>query len=180
VVQVIFNALFALTALVAILDYFGVKPSEPSWGLKMPLNRNWKLGIMLGLVAVSFALSSYGLYRSLRPRIVEKIVEKPVDKIVEKECPKCEGINRGQISNPLIASKGAKFGQQQIGEHNVQTGLLLKALVALLKLGEVATKQRLALSTRPLLRQRLADFRMGSQSARAKYESKPGMRAMTQ
>jgi hypothetical protein len=85
------DGLVALAALVAILDYFGLKPREPIWGLTMPLSKNWKLAIMLGLVAASLGMSSYGFYRSYQPKIVEKTVEKPVEKVVEKlvpqECP---------------------------------------------------------------------------------------------
>lgn len=99
--RAVIDAIVALAALVSILDYFGLKPKQPLWGLAMPLSRNWKLGIMLGLVAASFGLSGYGFYRSLRPRIVERIVEKPVDRIVEKtvqtECPK-QQVSTG--SNP--------------------------------------------------------------------------------
>jgi hypothetical protein len=84
VIRVAFDVLIALAALVAILDYFGVKPKQPMWGLSMPLNRNWKLAMMLSLVASSLVFSGYGYYRSSRPLIVERIVEKPVDRIVEK------------------------------------------------------------------------------------------------
>jgi|SRR5208283_3414782 len=65
--QMILNGLFALAALVAILDYFKVKPTQPLWGIAMPLSRNLRLATMLGLVALSLALSGYGFYRSLRP-----------------------------------------------------------------------------------------------------------------
>ncbi len=65
--QTIFDWLFALAALVAILDYFGFKPKQPHWGPSMPLNRNWKLGIMLVLVAASLGMSGFSFYRSLHP-----------------------------------------------------------------------------------------------------------------
>jgi hypothetical protein len=91
-VRAMIDVLFALAALVAILDYFGIKPKQPIWGLAMPLSKNWKLLLMLGLVGLSLALSGYGYYRSSRPKIVEKIVDRPVERIVEKlvpqECPK--------------------------------------------------------------------------------------------
>src|SRR5437899_9358980 len=55
----------AIASLVAILDYFGIRPNEqPRWGLKMPMQRNWKLGLMLSLVTASLGMSGYGLYRS--------------------------------------------------------------------------------------------------------------------
>jgi hypothetical protein len=80
----IFVDVFVLVAaIVAILDYFGVKPKQRSDGGKMSLSRGWKLVLMLMLVAISLGLSGYGFYRSLRPKIV--VVEKPVDRIVEKE-----------------------------------------------------------------------------------------------
>jgi hypothetical protein len=82
------DAFVLLASLVAILDYFGVKPKQRSDGTKMSLSRRWKLAIMLTLVAASLALSGYGFYRSLHPRIVERIIEKPVDRIVEKMVPK--------------------------------------------------------------------------------------------
>lgn len=80
-------------SLAAVLDYFGIKP-KPSMGAASMPSRKWKLVIMLGLVALSLGLTGYAFYRSLRPKIVEKIIEKPVDRIVEKEkivpaeCPK--------------------------------------------------------------------------------------------
>lgn len=90
--QAIANGLFALAALVAILDYFGIKPNQPHWSLSLPLSRNWKLIMMLGLVGVSLGFSVYGFVRSVRPKTVERVVEKPVEKMVEKlvpqECPK--------------------------------------------------------------------------------------------
>jgi formylglycine-generating enzyme required for sulfatase activity len=58
-------------ATIAILNYFGVKPKA---GV-MPPSRQWKLFLMLGLVALSLGLSGYGFYRSLHPQIVEQIVE---------------------------------------------------------------------------------------------------------
>jgi len=85
--QGILNILVGLAALVAILDYFGVKPKQRSDGGKMSIGRRWKLVLMLSLVAASLALSGYGFYRSIHPLIVEKIVEKPVDRIVEKSVP---------------------------------------------------------------------------------------------
>jgi hypothetical protein len=79
-----------IAGLVAILDYFGIKPKRNADDVLMPPSRRWKLGIMLALVAFSLGLASYSFYRSRRPRIVEKIVEKPVDRIVETIVPqKC-------------------------------------------------------------------------------------------
>lgn len=88
----VLDGIVGLAALVAILDYFGIKPKRPLWGIVMPLNKNWKLGMMLALVVASLAMSGYGFYRSLRPRIVtvEKPVEKIVEKLVPQICPKLE------------------------------------------------------------------------------------------
>jgi hypothetical protein len=81
-----------LASIAVILDYCGVKPNRQSWGLITHLSRSWKLAVMLGLMLLSLGFSGYGFYRSLHPRIVEKVVEKPVDRVVEKiveaECPK--------------------------------------------------------------------------------------------
>src|SRR6202011_3463219 len=62
-------------------------PKKPVWGLAMPLSRNWKLVIMLVLVAASLGLSGYGIYRSLRPKIVERIVENDRPVPVSVPCP---------------------------------------------------------------------------------------------
>jgi hypothetical protein len=60
----LFNLIIAIAALVAILDWFGIKPKQfPEWKI-MPLSRRWKLAIMLLLVAASLAMSAYSLYRS--------------------------------------------------------------------------------------------------------------------
>ncbi|HEX4487064.1 MAG TPA: hypothetical protein VH088_12400 [Terriglobales bacterium] len=94
------NVLFGLAALVAVLDYFGIKPRRKVDGPKMSLNRAWKLAIMLFLVALSLGLSGYSLYRSRHPKVVEKIIEKPVDRIVEKivkpDCPILESKPKAQ------------------------------------------------------------------------------------
>jgi len=140
VIHAVIDAIVALAALVAILDYFGLKPKHPLWGLAMPLNRNWKLGIMLGLVAASLGLSGYGFYRSLRPRIVERIVEKPVDRVVERvvqaECPKsavqssvppksvhAAGVSTSGSSSPAVGgiTQGAGSIAQVGGSHNQAT-----------------------------------------------------------
>jgi len=86
---VIVGVISALAALLYILEYFGVKPKSPSWGPSMPLSRNWKLAIMLILVAISLAMSGYAAYRGYRPKIVEKpvIVEKPITVSVPVPCP---------------------------------------------------------------------------------------------
>jgi hypothetical protein len=92
----VLNCIFALAALLAILDYFGVKPNKPLWGIPMPPTRNWKLAVMLILVVASLGMNGYSFYRSTRPKIVEKVIEKPVDRIVEKivqpQCPKVETV----------------------------------------------------------------------------------------
>jgi hypothetical protein len=119
------NLLIALAALIAILDWFGIKPSPQSWGVVMPPSRRWKLAIMLGLVAASLGLSGYAFYRTLRPKIVEKIVEKPVEKLVSQECPKpditkqqsVEGKEGKPISQIPIAPP-----QTATGDNNAQVG----------------------------------------------------------
>jgi hypothetical protein len=80
VIHVVIDAIVALAALVAILDYFGVKPKEPLGGIAMPLSRKWKLAIMLGLTAAALGMSGYGFYRALKPKIekVTEIVKVPV------------------------------------------------------------------------------------------------------
>src|ERR1700731_2471563 len=83
----IVGAIATIAGVVVILDWLGIKPSRPVWGLRMPLNRNWKLAIMLGLMAISFGFSARGYYNSRHPKIVEKVVEKPVDRVVEKIVP---------------------------------------------------------------------------------------------
>ena len=90
--------------LVAILDWLGIKPSRPVWGLLMPLGRNWKLGIMLALLIISFGFSARGYYRSLHPQIIERIVEKPVDRIVEKPLP-CPEPKSPAVPNPQSIKK---------------------------------------------------------------------------
>jgi hypothetical protein len=83
-------------SIAVILDYFGIKPSALAWQSIMALSQKWKLVIMLGLVCLTLSFSGYGFYRSLRPHVIEKIVEKPVDRVVEKErivqaeCPKTD------------------------------------------------------------------------------------------
>lgn len=47
--NIIVGVVATLAALLYMLDYFGVKPKQPLWGLQMPLSKNWKLAIMLGL-----------------------------------------------------------------------------------------------------------------------------------
>jgi len=84
----IFGLIATIAALLYILEYFGIKPSAPIWGLTMPLNRNWKLATMLSLVAISLWLSGAAFYKSRHPKIVERFVEKPVDRIVPGDCPK--------------------------------------------------------------------------------------------
>jgi hypothetical protein len=62
VLMTMMNLVLALAALVAILDYFGIKPTQPLWGLSMPLSHNWKLIMMIGLVFASLAMSGMSLY----------------------------------------------------------------------------------------------------------------------
>jgi hypothetical protein len=108
--QEIVDLIACLAGLVAILDYFGIKPKRKAEGGSMSLSRKWKLVIMLALVASSLGLSLYSFYRSRHPKIVEKIIEKPVEKIVEKPvdrivektlpCPKAK------ITTPKKAENG--------------------------------------------------------------------------
>jgi hypothetical protein len=85
-----------VASIAVILDYFGIKPNALAWESIMALSQKWKLAIMLGLVCLTLSFSGYGFYRSLRPHVIEKIVEKPVDRVVEKErivqaeCPKTD------------------------------------------------------------------------------------------
>jgi hypothetical protein len=89
-------------AIVAILDYFGIKPKAGIGGIAMPLSRRWKLAMMLGLMAVSLGLSGYGFYRSLHPQIIEKIVEKPIERIAPCPEQKAAGVT------PIPAEKVMK------------------------------------------------------------------------
>lgn len=108
-VQALVDLLVALASLAAILDYFGLKPQKPMWGLSMPYSKNWKLAIMLALVAAALGMSGYGFYRSYRPKIVEKIVERPVEKVVEKlipqECPQTSVPSRQHSDKPKTLSQ---------------------------------------------------------------------------
>lgn len=97
----IVDAFVILASLVAILDYFGIKPKSLG-GTLVPFSRRWKLAIMLILVGASAALSGYGFYRSLRPRIIEKIVERPVEKIVP--CPE----QKEPVVTPVPGAKPPK------------------------------------------------------------------------
>ncbi len=60
------DCVVAFAALLAIFEYFGIKKDHPMWGFRMPLNRRWKLIVMVCLVAASFGMSGYRLYRELR------------------------------------------------------------------------------------------------------------------
>lgn len=127
--QGILNLLISLAALVAILDWFGIKPNPKSWGAVMPLGKSWKLAIMLGLVAASLALSGYAFYRALRPKVVEKIVEKPVEKLVPQECPKAEDstsskrqATMGGGNTKLTPAPVIPTPQSATGNNNTQVG----------------------------------------------------------
>jgi hypothetical protein len=88
-------------SLVAVLDYFGIKPRSNVGVASMP-SRKWRLVVMLALVALSLALTGYAFYRSFRPKIVERVVEKPVEKIVEKPISQVFP----QTATPPAAHKG--------------------------------------------------------------------------
>jgi hypothetical protein len=116
VFNLIVGVVTTLAALFYILDYFGVKPKQPLWGLPVPLSRNWKLGIMLFLVAVSLGMSAYGFYRSLRPKIVEKVVEKTVEKPVATPCPELPKATKK--SSPTLPSDARKTATSGINARN--------------------------------------------------------------
>jgi hypothetical protein len=104
--SLIVDVIVVAGSLVAVLDYFGIKP-RPVGGVTP--SRKWKLAIMLGLVALSLGLTGYSFYRSFRPKIVEKIVEKPVDRVVEKlvpaECPAPKPTASGKSRKQASTSK---------------------------------------------------------------------------
>lgn len=109
--QEIVDIVVLLASVVAVLDYFGIKPKQRVEGVKMTLSRKFKLALMLILVAASFGLSAYSFYRSRHPITivekvpVEKIVEKPVERIIEKLVPqKC----------PKVVSQSSKQGKLEI------------------------------------------------------------------
>jgi len=125
VIHVAMNVVLVLAALVAILDYFGLRPKESWWGLVMPLNKNWKLFFMLGLVAAALGMSGYDFYRTLRPKIVEKVVEKITEKPVPTPCP--EPPKASKPAKPRVGSRPKvelppNPSQQQSGKDNTQTG----------------------------------------------------------
>jgi hypothetical protein len=64
--HILTDGLVALAALVSVLDYFGIKPVRPLWGLTTPLKQNWKLAVMLVLVSASLGMSGYDLYKSFQ------------------------------------------------------------------------------------------------------------------
>ena len=108
----------------AILDYFGVKRDHPVWGLRMPLNRKWKLAVMLLLVTASLCMSGYAAYRAYRPKVVERVVENT--KLVPQYCPK---VDSGQEqSKPRTTSQFAapktppQPSQSATGNNNGQVG----------------------------------------------------------
>jgi formylglycine-generating enzyme required for sulfatase activity len=70
------DVLVGIAALVAILDYFGIKPKHPLWGFLMPLSRNWKLWLMLGLLATSLILSGFRLYFVAHHDITQRTSER--------------------------------------------------------------------------------------------------------
>jgi len=108
-IHAMIDGVIAVAALVAMLDYFGLKPKQPLWGLAKPLNRNWKLAMMLGLVAAALGMSGYGFYRSLHPKIVEKLTEKIIEKPVPIPCPESSKESKpaksGTQSKPKVPSK---------------------------------------------------------------------------
>ncbi|MFI5091926.1 MAG: hypothetical protein ACHQIK_00640 [Candidatus Acidiferrales bacterium] len=106
----IIDALVGLAAVVAILNFFGIKPKQlPSWRI-MPLSQKWKLAIMLALVAAALGMSGYNFYRALRPKTVERTVEKVIEKPVSIPCPE----------PPKANPTSPNAGQRQPKKDNVQ------------------------------------------------------------
>ncbi len=124
-------------SLVAVLDYFGIKPKPAAGDASMP-NRSWKLAIMLALVALSLGLTGYAFYRSLRPRVVEKPVEKIVEKLVPQECPKCPtaAIDSHSKKTGKIVPEQPTPAQNQSGHDNTQTGAITQGAGSALSFGQ--------------------------------------------
>jgi hypothetical protein len=96
-VQNVITAVFLIAAVVAILDYFGIKPNAGSFGHIVPLSKTWKLALMLGLVGVSLGLSIRSFYLARRqPKEITRIVEKEVP----AQCPKQECPQETKASSP--------------------------------------------------------------------------------
>jgi len=118
--QEVVDVIACLAGLVAILDYFGIKPKKPADGVKMTLPRKFKLAIMLALVGISLGLSGYSFYRSRHPKIIDRIVEKPVERIVEKpvsqNCPPVPSTEHRAGKTPPTAS----IQQSNSGGLNIQ------------------------------------------------------------
>jgi hypothetical protein len=113
------DTIIDIAALVAILDYFGLRPkSVSSWNI-MPLSRRWKLILMLSLVAAALGMSGFNFYRSLHPKIIEKVVTKTIEKPVPIPCPEPAKVQQSEKkkNTPDDAS-----GKQQPGKENVQSG----------------------------------------------------------
>jgi hypothetical protein len=69
----------AIASLVVVLEWCGVKPKGLTWGLIFPLNKNWKLVIMLFVLAATVAMSVFSFIRSLQPKVqtVTRTIETP-------------------------------------------------------------------------------------------------------
>jgi hypothetical protein len=104
----IIEFIFTLAALVAILDYFGIKPKNAQWGVRMPLTKNWKLVVMLTLVAISLGMNGYSTYRAFQPKIIEKPVDRVVVKTVQAGCPKPQAT----VTAPRSLTQNKAMGQQ--------------------------------------------------------------------
>jgi hypothetical protein len=136
-VQALMDILITLAALVGILDYFGLKPKQLPSVRAMPLNRKWKLAIMLGLVAAALGMSAYSFYRSFRPKIVEKVIEKPVEKVVEKLVPQeCPPVDTHSKKASRDAAKQPTPTQSQSGQSNTQTGPITQGPGSALSFGQ--------------------------------------------
>ncbi len=66
--ELLFNAILGVAALVAILDYFGIRPGKPVWGIRMPLSSRWKIWIMLCLVITNLGISAHEIYAKYSQR----------------------------------------------------------------------------------------------------------------
>lgn len=115
-----FDVLLAIAAIVAILDYFGIKPKGlPSWRV-MPLSRKWKLAMMLLLVAAALGMSGYSFYRAMRPKIIERVVEKPIP----VPCPQLPSTK----TPPIVSGK-------QSGKNDTQSGSIKQGSGSIAQVG---------------------------------------------
>ncbi|MGH9685600.1 MAG: hypothetical protein ACRD5K_00725 [Candidatus Acidiferrales bacterium] len=125
------DVVVAIASLISILDYFGLKPKELSRWYPMALNRKFKLIIMLGLVTAALGMSGYNFYRSLRPKIVEKLVEKVAERPVALPSPESTG---KLLTKPKEGSHST-ISQQQTGKNNIQSGSITQGSNSIAQVG---------------------------------------------